>query len=442
MRLSLFGNVKKRILVVGLAFCFLFGICLFGKWDVFAAGTNLSTAEEIVLGQTVRGQTPSSNTERIYFKLDLPTNMLVKVKIKGTVVGNRNCFWLYFLDESGNEMDYQCIQDTNNWGYPSREFYISLKKGISYIDLSSSGQSYEITVTEVVRSGKNVCIGGAGKIYLATAAQLDIGQTIYDTLSGDSWCYHYYKFTVNKDQTVRFGTELPAQGTDFFDLDLLDQNGNIIKDFDYLTNNGLEKPQYQSCYLKKGTYFLKTSGSKSFAGSPQRYKIYTEGIIAGWTKNNKGWRYRYSDGSTPDKGWRQISGKWYYFLSDGYIKTGWIASGKDWYYLDPTSGFMTTGWKKIGGAWYYFGTNGVMANTWRLIGGKWYYFKNGILQTGWLKIGKNWYFFKADGTMKTGWLKSGSKWYYFDSEGVMVTGTKVIKNKTYRFNSNGVCLNP
>jgi hypothetical protein len=82
-----------------------------------------------------------------------------------------------------------------------------------------------------------------------------------------------------------------------------------------------------------------------------------------------------------------------------------------------------TGWKSISGKWYYYGTDGVKCTGWKYISGKWYYFgADGVMQTGWKKIGGKWYYLAGSGAMQTDWKKIGGKWYYFNSSGVMQTG--------------------
>lgn len=43
---------------------------------------------------------------------------------------------------------------------------------------------------------------------------------------------------------------------------------------------------------------------------------------AEWKQDNTGWWY--TEGSSYATGWRNISGQWYYFTDNGYMKTGWV----------------------------------------------------------------------------------------------------------------------
>lgn len=55
------------------------------------------------------------------------------------------------------------------------------------------------------------------------------------------------------------------------------------------------------------------------------------GASAEWRKDSNGWWN--TEGSSWSVGWRVIDGEWYYFDSNGYMKTGWIQYGDKWYYL-------------------------------------------------------------------------------------------------------------
>ena len=45
-----------------------------------------------------------------------------------------------------------------------------------------------------------------------------------------------------------------------------------------------------------------------------------------WKQNERGWWYENRDGSWPKECWQMIDSDWYFFDSEGYMKTGWI----DW----------------------------------------------------------------------------------------------------------------
>lgn len=120
------------------------------------------------------------------------------------------------------------------------------------------------------------------------------------------------------------------------------------------------------------------------------------GVSAQWRQNyDESWSY--SEGNTIVKGWRNVSGIWYYFDLNGKMKTGWV------YYK---------------GSWYYLSNSGVM-------------------QKGWTNVNEIWYYLDDTGAMETGWIQDNSKWYYLDGTGAMRTGSINIGDKVYHLNSSG-----
>ena len=70
--------------------------------------------------------------------------------------------------------------------------------------------------------------------------------------------------------------------------------------------------------------------------------------------------------------------------------TGWLLDNSDgyWYYLDPYTGAMATGWKEISGKWYYFHLGSVNETGWiqdSMIGA-WNYTKKDVMPQGALYV--------------------------------------------------------
>lgn len=78
------------------------------------------------------------------------------------------------------------------------------------------------------------------------------------------------------------------------------------------------------------------------------------GANAEWKQNSTGWWY--TQGNSYSIGWNQIYGQWYYFNSNGYMKTGWLNDGGTWYYLNPNGSMAAN--TTIDG--YYLAANGKM----------------------------------------------------------------------------------
>ncbi|MVX65627.1 N-acetylmuramoyl-L-alanine amidase family protein [Clostridium chromiireducens] len=159
------------------------------------------------------------------------------------------------------------------------------------------------------------------------------------------------------------------------------------------------------------------------------------GASAEWKQDSNGWWN--TEGSSYSTGWRTIGGSWYFFGSDGYMKTNWVNDGGTWYYLQP-SGAMKTGWVSDGGKWYFTDASGAMKTGWVNDGGTWYYTAaSGAMQTGWVNDGGTWYFTAASGAMQTGVVEVEGKVYYLAPSGAMATGNVTISGVTYTFAASG-----
>lgn len=60
--------------------------------------------------------------------------------------------------------------------------------------------------------------------------------------------------------------------------------------------------------------------------------LYTVNANAAWVKDSYGWWN--TEGNSWSIGWKLIDGEWYYFDSEGYMKTGWLLDSSKWYYLN------------------------------------------------------------------------------------------------------------
>ena len=112
-----------------------------------------------------------------------------------------------------------------------------------------------------------------------------------------------------------------------------------------------------TCNYTKKTY--SSGGGGSSTGSTPKTSSATSG---NWLQDEKGWYFKPTYGTYPTNSWAKLPWNgieyWYYFDTNGYMKTGWIEVGGKYYYLNPivgtNSGIMLTGWQLIDGKWYYF----------------------------------------------------------------------------------------
>jgi len=125
--------------------------------------------------------------------------------------------------------------------------------------------------------------------------------------------------------------------------------------------------------------------------------------MEGWVKNDKGWWYRYKDGTWPT----------------GFADLHW-SKGVSKFYFDER-GYMVTGWQKIDGKWYFFDE------------------KTGAMRTGWIYDKGTWYYLNDAGVMQIGWMDWKGKRCYLDpaSGHCYVSRTATIDGKTYRFDKDG-----
>ena len=129
---------------------------------------------------------------------------------------------------------------------------------------------------------------------------------------------------------------------------------------------------------------------------------------------------------------------YYYFGSDGAMKTGWQKIGTSWYYF-KSNGSAPKGWYQISKKWYYFYDGGAMATGLIYDDGYFFMSDNGTMVTGWKNVYGDWYYFGKNGKAATGFKTLGGKTYYFSDSGVMQTGIKEINGIRYNFDNSG-CL--
>ena len=76
------------------------------------------------------------------------------------------------------------------------------------------------------------------------------------------------------------------------------------------------------------------------------------------------YRFRLTGGEYAT-GWKLINDsgadRWFYFATDGYMRTGWIFYNNNWYYLG-TEGAMMTGWVQDGEKRYFLLEDGRLAD--------------------------------------------------------------------------------
>lgn len=203
----------------------------------------------------------------------------------------------------------------------------------------------------------------------------------------------------------------------------------------YYYKDGVKQKGWLTLDGKK--YFLAKKTSRMVKGlrkiSGSIYYFGSDGamVTSEWVTSKGNWYYIDAEGKALVSKWKTSKGFRYRLGSDGIMLTGMQKVGKKVYYFNPKEtvesgttypiGCRRSGSFKISGKWYYFQSDGVM------------------LVSSFKKLSGKWYYYQEDGTRKTGWLTLDGKQYYFKSTGVMaVDETLTVGGKTWSFDENGV----
>nr|WP_295275768.1 cell wall hydrolase [uncultured Blautia sp.] len=135
---------------------------------------------------------------------------------------------------------------------------------------------------------------------------------------------------------------------------------------------GVQVKGWLSVSGKKTYYFTSKKGAMvtGWMTDSKKHKRYfnpkTGKLTRGWMKNSKGQKYYFTSGEgVMATGWMKNSKgqKRYFYSNSGVMVTGWLknTSKNITYYFDTDTGYMYTGLNRISGKLYYFKSNGVMA---------------------------------------------------------------------------------
>ena len=144
-----------------------------------------------------------------------------------------------------------------------------------------------------------------------------------------------------------------------------------------------------------------------------------------------------SNGKPVKNTWKTVSGKSYYFGSDGYAYRTGVSVIKDKRYaFDQDGTLIKSAW--VSGRKSYATASGALATGSMKIGGKSYYFdKEGYKETGVVKVGSSYNLYDKDGVYygklnKNGWTNLNSDYYYMKN-GVPAEGRMKVGNAFYYF---------
>jgi hypothetical protein len=239
---------------------------LWGK-TAFAAGSSLSTATATSVGSTLTGQVNRSSN---YYKFTISSNSVLHMRLRtgsssqgaGFSLRNSAGDWL-------NGYNYYPTVDAENWGYQSRDVYVSLNAGTYYLEIKNtySGTSYYTFKSSLIaQTTSTTKIAGYSNCYLSTALPVSMGNKIYSVSYYNETC-HYYKFSLSSQQTVKFTTSVLTQGGGVR-VNLYNSSGELLDRIAYSATYGSSTTYSKT--LSKGTYYIGVS-----ANSMYRYTIQT-----------------------------------------------------------------------------------------------------------------------------------------------------------------------
>jgi hypothetical protein len=162
------------------------------------------------------------------------------------------------------------------------------------------------------------------------------------------------KSDSTSDTSYDFSSYITQTGNYYFKVRAKDEDDSTYGDWD----------ESDTFYVSSSTLSDLKNGTSSSGGSSSTNGPGVTGSTTGaWLKDSSGWWYCNADRSYTTSNWQQINNYWYWFDSNGYMKTGWLQSpfsGK-WYWLNTNEGYalgrmLTSQW--VDSDKYYVGSDG------------------------------------------------------------------------------------
>lgn len=102
--------------------------------------------------------------------------------------------------------------------------------------------------------------------------------------------------------------------------------------------------------------------------------------------------------------------------------------------MAATAGFRSTSQ----GTKYQWGSGDYCVNNWVQYRDHWFYFgSDGVMRTGWIQRDGTWYFAAETGELQAGLLKINGNVYYMNNKCKLVQGDLYVNHQTYHFTDYG-----
>lgn len=353
--------------------------------------------------------------------------------------------WLY-LQENG-------VWDSTKVGIQkiSENTYFLDKDGIMQKDVQGQdekGDYYYFGADGVMVTNRFVQVT-EGEQYYFTSDGKRFEETGWQRLSdGQFYYFHKKHYRVLKTGWQKI-KENSAEGWYYFS-----KEGKMYVD----ASKPFKVDGYQYCVDKTGkmlTGLRLVDGSRYYFRTKKEGKAPLGSAYKGWKKISGRWyyfkdktfqaeagrvakidkKYYYFDkkGRMFKGGWKVVDEKIYFFQRQtGKSRNGnavtkkWVKKGKKWYYASAKGAMRTDAWIKSKGNYYYLGKNGVMVtNKWKQRDGKWGYLDgDGVFSQNWIKVKGKWKYAYDNGKFAKGWsyiVQNGIRYkYFFDKSGYLI----------------------
>ena len=378
-------------------------------------------------GHLLKNSWYSANDERYYYGED---------GVKANGLQNINGTYYYF---NGNGMCTDCvIVDDGIFYYFDEDGACNVKQSLDQDDWIYAGSRWYYAKDQELVTESTMTIRGVRYLFDSNG-QMVTNDSCFAYPDGDKeQIGHYYRADENGHIVTGWYEEAKGSKYDY------DSNGWFYYAEDGHAEDGVVTIDGKLYYLSEGRMLC----DKKHYQDGKLYVFGSDGVGAIYTQN--GWvddKYYIENGETVT-GFKEISGKWYYFGKNGEkaVSTTREVEGKSYYF--NSKGEMMTGLFRTSDFLIYADASGHLLDSgwYQHTDGNWYYFNNAHAVSGIVEINDVYNLFKRDGTWvralgsdENGWLSDADgNWYYLEKGVPVMNDTREIDGNTYSFDNDGI----